>query len=230
MKICDIYKRYTENPDLVLKSISTTCQLALLIVATFGYFFTVKPVYTYKKLEEKSARIELEVANQQKKIDTNYKKIKEITYIAIGENMEKCVWSNLITLVPVNFTNAQIEDEIKNIEICMNFQVKGISEKSSLISLLTQKDKVKIIDELSKLKSNYLEIYKERLQYEEYYNKQLLEIEKDILKNNTEAEIDKEKILRSSKEGLRSSKDNYVYGTTFPKLVRLKNDFISNGH
>jgi hypothetical protein len=55
----------TSRTDLLLSRASHVSQVVLVVVAIFGYFYTVRPIYQKDRLEEKNAKLEKEYEKKQ---------------------------------------------------------------------------------------------------------------------------------------------------------------------
>ena len=69
-----VKKKWFENEKFsnLLKNLSNISQLGLLLLAIFGYFYTVKPLYSKALLEEQTAEKEIEL----RKLGTDINKLK----------------------------------------------------------------------------------------------------------------------------------------------------------
>lgn len=67
----------TPKVDLYLSRLSHLSQIGLLIVATFGYFYTVVPLYEKSLLDEQIAQKELELKASKKALEENYKQLRK---------------------------------------------------------------------------------------------------------------------------------------------------------
>lgn len=57
------------SADIWLQRIAHLTQVGLLCLGVFGYFYTVLPVFQNQQLQEQAARLELEKATAQRRLD-----------------------------------------------------------------------------------------------------------------------------------------------------------------
>jgi chromosome segregation ATPase len=79
------------NLEKILQCISHLSQVGLLILAIFGYFYTVRPIYTKSILEEEIAKKQIEMKEKDKTISNINQEIatKKTEVEAVADNVTK---------------------------------------------------------------------------------------------------------------------------------------------
>jgi hypothetical protein len=139
--------------DTILQRTAWVAQITLFIVAIFGYFITVRPVYQKQLLDEQIAetkvslrdakqRLDL-VQTQEKKLREEYQKLNDeagANYTVLRKNLQM----KLVTSSGCVYKNNSITIDGKKLFECIYMYVK-----EDIVRFLKPEDQQKIIKQLS---------------------------------------------------------------------------------
>lgn len=126
------------NVDVLLSRASSAAQVFAVLLAGFGYFYTVVPVFQNQKLQEDNAQLQLSNNKLQEDTKKEESKLKSLSHEF--ENQKK----NLIAL------QATLQQERQNLTDA-SLKLKGAEQRESQAKLAVKQANEKLKQELSSL-------------------------------------------------------------------------------